>query len=448
MQEKIDIPSPKVLILNQPFGSDTGGAITLSNLFFGWDKNKLAVACSGYILTPDIDPKICNNYYQLGDDERKWIFPLNLVTRKYESGTIKFNDATKDKIVGNETKSKTRVNFIMKSLMPLFDYFGLSHFMTRTKISKKFIHWLEDFEPDVIYAQCSSLESILFCIEVQKYLKKPFIFHMMDDWPSLIGVKGFMNTYWQKKIDKEFRVLLDATDVHLGICDYMATEYKTRYGKEFITFHNPIDLEFWQSGQKKNYELNENSTILYAGRIGLGIDDSLKTIAEAIEVVNKELQLSIKFIIQAQERPSWIKDYALAEYKAFVPYTNLPTEFGSHDFLVLPYDFSPESLAYIKYSMPTKASEYMASGTPIIIYAPEDTALVQYAKKHQWATIVYKQEVDALTDTLRKLILNQSQRQRIAKTAIKVAEQRHDNKVVTLDFKNVIVNAIEKYTQK
>ncbi|MGS0525308.1 hypothetical protein ACU8V7_09065 [Zobellia nedashkovskayae] len=57
---------PKVLILNQPFVTNTGGGITMSNLFSGWDKDKLAVTCSSYLLTKEIDPKICNNYYQLG----------------------------------------------------------------------------------------------------------------------------------------------------------------------------------------------------------------------------------------------------------------------------------------------------------------------------------------------------------------------------------------------
>ena len=54
---------PKVLILNQPFVTNTGGGITMSNLFSGWDKDKLAVTCLGYILTKEIDPEICNNYY-------------------------------------------------------------------------------------------------------------------------------------------------------------------------------------------------------------------------------------------------------------------------------------------------------------------------------------------------------------------------------------------------
>jgi len=408
------MPLPKVLILNQPFVTDTGGGITLSNLFSGWDKDKLAVACLGYVLTPHIDATICNNYYQLGDDERNWVFPLNIFSRTYKSGPIKFTDTSKKNVVEEATKSKTRVGFLNRYLNPFLEYTGVSQIISKTTLSPKFKEWLDNYSPDVIYVQCSTRESILFCIEVLKYLKTPSVFHMMDDWPSLIGVKGFMKNYWKQKIDSEFKELLDLTDVHLGICDYMGEAYKKRYGKDFKTFHNPIDLEFWKSGQKQHYELKNELTLLYAGRIGLGIDTALKSIAEAVTIINNDLEVSLKFIIQAQVAPSWLKNYNCVFHKAFVPYQQLPKEFGSADFLILPYDFSPESLAYIKYSMPTKASEYMASGSPILIYAPEETALVDYAKKQSWASIVTEQNITVLTKELKTLIQNISYRKKIA----------------------------------
>ena len=433
------MPLPKVLILNQPFVTDTGGGITLSNLFYNWDEDKLAVACGGYVLTPHIDPTICNNYYQLGSEERKWHFPFNLLNRKYASGPIKFTDTSKKNIVDESIKSKTRVNFLNNYFNPFLEYTGLKQIITKTTLSPKFKEWLDNYSPDVIYVQCSSRESILFCIEVLKYLKKPSVFHMMDDWPMLIGVKGIFSSYWKNKIDKEFKELLELIDTHLGICDYMAKAYKKRYGIDFITFHNPIDIDFWQKGQKNNYKLGSPPKLMYAGRIGLGIDDSLKTIAGAVAKINSEMQMNIQFVIQSIEPPSWIKNYPVVIHKNFVPYTQLPQEFGSPDFLILPYDFSPESLAYIKYSMPTKASEYMASGTPIIIYAPEETALVDYAEYGNWATIVTDKKESNLIEGLKKMIFEEDYRQNLAETAKNVAIRRHDISVVSKDFQRILL---------
>ena len=267
---------------------------------------------------------------------------------------------------------------------------------------------------------------------------------MMDDWPMLIGVKGFFSSYWKNKIDKEFNTLLKLVDTHLGISDYMAMAYKKRYKIDFITFHNPIKLDFWQKGQKKHYKLSSEPKLMYAGRIGLGIDNSLQTIARAIEKLNMEMQINLQFVIQSAEPPSWVKNYPVVVHKSFVPYSQLPYEFGSPDFLILPYDFSPESLAYIKYSMPTKASEYMASGTPIIIYAPQETALVDYAMRNNWATIVTDKEENILVEALKKMISNKGYRQNLAETAKNIATQRHDIRAVTKDFQKILTNTASK----
>jgi glycosyltransferase involved in cell wall biosynthesis len=190
--------------------------------------------------------------------------------------------------------------------------------------------------------------------------------------------------------------------------------------------------------------MGDNPTILYAGRIGLGIDKSLITIARAVDMVNQELNTQLKFVIQAQDVPGWIKRYKNVECRGFVNYEDLPRVFAEADLLVLPYDFSPQSIKYIKFSMPTKAPEYMASGTPIIIFAPEDTALVQYAKAHKWAEVVTEDNLDKLGESIQRMILDETVRTKIAGRAKDVSEARHDVEVVAKDFQRAILSVIEK----
>lgn len=435
---------PKVLIINQPFNKNTGGGITLSNLFCNWERKKLAVACLGYLLTDKMDHRLCNTYYQLGSKERKWIFPLGLFSRKYYSGpiNIKDNASIKHKVVVK--RSKFRVKLILDFIVPLFNYIGISHFQAKTSLSPSFCKWLDDLNPDVYYIQAETRESVLFCIEIIKYKKRPVIFHMMDDWPSLIGVKGPLKKYWDKKIDKELRHLLNEADLLMGISDYMCEEYKNRYGRNFVTFHNPINLNFWKKAQRNNYQLNKTPTVLYAGRIGLGIDKSLRNIAEAIKQVNKELETDIKFKIQTYKAPNWINNYKDVIHQEFVAYEDLPNVFAKADILILPYDFSPESRSYIKYSMPTKAPEYMASGTPIIIYAPKETALVKYAEKNHWAEVVTESRISVLAEKLKNLILKKALREEIAEAAKNVAKTRHDSNLVAREFEQMILTTAGK----
>jgi glycosyltransferase involved in cell wall biosynthesis len=261
---------------------------------------------------------------------------------------------------------------------------------------------------------------------------------MMDDWPLMVTGSSLLKTIQLKRNDKAFKELLKQSDLLMSISDEMTNAYKLRYGKDFTVFHNPIDIGFWKEFQRNNYELSEHPTILYAGRVGIGIDESLELIAKAIEHVNDDLGLNIKFILQTMKNSSWSANYKCVEHRGFVAYDDLPKKFSEADFLMLPYDFSLKSIQFIGYSMPTKATEYMISGTPIIIFAPEQTALVNYAKKHHWAKIITENNIVALSEAIICLIQNKTERRKLAQNAIKIAESNHSLLKVSDEFRNIL----------
>ena len=426
---------PKVLVIGQSFNKTSGGGITQSNLFEGWDKDKIAVACNAHLLR-NSENRICEIYYQLGKDEHKWVFPFSLAQKKYPSGLVRFGED----LSNNQLKvaNSYRLSLIDKFFYPFLKFTGLFHCIKRIVLSKKFRTWLDLYKPDVIYAQGSDRERVLFALLLQSYLKIPMIYHVMDDWPSVVSNKGMFKKFWYGKIDRELRVLFEKSSLLMSISDFMSLEYKKRYGKNFIAFHNPINIDFWKKYQRTDYELSNTPTILYAGRIGLGIDSSLESFAKAILEVNKKLNLAVKFIIQATSKPDWVDKYTCVEYRKPVSYNELPKVFSEADFLLLPYDFSEESIRYIKYSMPTKASEYMVSGTPVIIFAPEVTALAQYAKKDAWARVITENNTSALAVELKSLIEEKELRQKIARKAIQTAEENHSSYKVKAEFKKLI----------
>lgn len=92
--------------------------------------------------------------------------------------------------------------------------------------------------------------------------------------------------------------------------------------------------------------------------------------------------------------------------------------------------------------MPTKASEYMASGTPVLIFAPEDTALVSYAREYGWAAIVSENNYDTLAISIKDLIKNESRRKKISERAKKIAQERHDSQEVALKFQNALLSQV------
>jgi glycosyltransferase involved in cell wall biosynthesis len=432
------MPLPKVLILCQPFNNNFGGGITLANLFTGWDKNKIAVVCTSHIFN-NLNTDICDTYYVLGNEEHKWKFPFNYIQRRVLSGEVKVraNEENENSVT---TKPTLRSRIVNNYFYPFLEYVGIFHGISKITMSPKLCKWIDEYKPDVVYAQAGVRETLVFCSVVQSYIKKPMVFHMMDDWPSTISQKGPFKKLWHKKIDGELRTVLDQSSILLSISDAMAKEYKARYNKNFVTFHNPIEIEFWKSHQRKNYQLSQSPSILYAGRIGTGVQVVLESMAEAIDIVNKQMDKSVRFILQTSEKPSWVENYKCVQHKSLVPYSDLPIVFGEADMLFLPYDFSAESIRYIKYSMPTKAPEYMVSGTPIIIFAPEETALVQDAVKGNWAKVVTENNIDVLCTAVKTLITDDVFRKQIAENAVSIAEAKYNAVIIRNRFKEVITS--------
>ncbi len=407
------------------------------NLFNGWDRDKLAVACSRYLLLDNIDTEICNTYYQLGEQEDYYLFPLSLIKRKYPSGLVQFK--TKERIQDlSIPKSSLREKLIMNYFIPFLKYTGLVHFTSKMNLSRQLREWLDEYQPEVIYIQAFSLKELHFSIAVCEYLNKPMVFHMMDDWPSVISHKGLFKNYWSKRIDTALRDLLDRCDLLMSIGDYMSEAYWERYHKRFIPFHNPIKATFWQQYQKSSYELSAHPLILYTGRIGLGIDDSLRNLAEVLQEINQEHKLELKLKIQSAVPPNWIKKYSCIEYGSFVPYEQLPAVLSGADILFLPHDFDPEAIKFFKLSMPTKASEFMASGTPILVVGPEETAIVKYPKDHHWAAVVTEEDTKKLKTKVIELINNKDYRADVAGNAKELVFKRHDAAVVSKSFQEHI----------
>src|SRR5450755_3342749 len=78
---------PKILIIGQYFNTESGGGITMTNLFKGWDKESIAVAAENM---HNLNFAVCNKYYQLGSLEtiRRFPFNLNRWGKYIKSGVI------------------------------------------------------------------------------------------------------------------------------------------------------------------------------------------------------------------------------------------------------------------------------------------------------------------------------------------------------------------------
>jgi len=426
---------PKILILGQPFNRNTGGGVTLCNLFYGYDPERLAVACYYYLIDEAVVADKCSNYYQLGDEEQVAMFPISLLRKKHSSGQIDISK-NQQKNVGHET-SGSRKKIVMNFVHPFLKKVGLFNLTYKTRPSKKFLKWVNAFSPDIIYAQGTSRSDIVFYNELMQVVDRPVVFHMMDDWLSSLS-EGLLGSYWRKKVGKEFSHLLSKIDRLVTVSELMQQEYKNRFGTDSEVFHNAVDLNFWGKNQKKSYELGPSVEVLYTGRVGLGINESLLQFANALKIVNSRSSRKMTLTIQSNEKPAWVDSHDCVCFRQFVAYNDLPALLIKADFLLLPYDFSDDSLRFIRYSMPTKAPEYMITGVPIIAFSPADTALMKYLDRYKWGIPIVSERIEEIAAALLSVLDSEKTRQTVSENAIGTALNHHNVVKVSGAFREMM----------
>jgi glycosyltransferase involved in cell wall biosynthesis len=443
---------PRVLIVGQSFDTSTGGGITMSNLFKGWPKERLAVI-SDLKYYPNAD--VCNQYYRFGADEYRYIWPLShLFKHRRSSGKLDMNEEIVDPNISTRMHESWQENTghlqkqgrFWRLLYAFNELIGAEQIIRRLQLSENLSEWTRNFRPDIIYTQAGCLHEMSLVKQLIETIKVPYVIHMMDDWPSTLYGDTLLAPYLRWRLNKDFLDLLDHSSVFIGISQKMCDIYKQRYQRDCIPFHNPIELDNWLAYTKKDWKASTPFRIMYTGRIGTSIQTSLVDICEAVYELNQD-GLAVKFDIvlspscdtktkQRLERPGCVCVLPA------IPYKNIPACLAKADLLVLPLDFDRESVKFARYSMPTKAPEFMISGTPVIVYASSELAVTEYARKEKWAYVVSERNISTLKKSLLELINDQALREKLSHRAQALAIQNHDAMQVRTAFRQTLINAM------
>lgn len=429
---------PKVLIIGTPFNKKSGAGITMSNLFQGWPKERIALASHSNLLAEE-DFLICDNYFQLGYSGKLHPFPLNIILPKIECGPVKVTQSD-NKVLPKHAQNSGKYKKIYSVLKNVLEFFGLFNFLYKTKINIEFNNWLLDFKPDIIYSQLNSLEAIRLVSDIATLTGKPIAIHMMDDWPSIINTPGLLYYYWKAKTENEFLILIKRSSVLLSIGESMSEEYKIRYNRDFLPFHNPIETNKWLPYSKNDWSVKKRFTILYAGRIGLGMKYSVIDVARVVNKLNIEYE-NIFFEIQTPDFSELDGEVIFNDHVSYVKplkYSELPQKFAWVDLLVIPIDFDKDSIKFLKFSFQTKISEYMISGTPVLVYGPMETATVRYAEKSGWASVVTERNDSVLAKAILDIYTDNDLRRSLGEKAKQLASVNEDSEIVRKKFRECL----------
>lgn len=306
--------------------------------------------------------------------------------------------------------------------------------------------WVRDFEPEVIYGHCSNLNRVLFLRRMQQALGLPLVLHFMDDFPESCYRAGLVSRFVRPQYLAMFAELVRSADVAIAICQAMAEEYERRYQRRIVSLPMPVELDAYQGTARNHRAAKRPFRIQFGGRVGWALRESLLDIAQAVSILRQE-GVDVVFDIltfEPENVPAVCRASNGVTVQAAVPTAELPRRQLEADTLVICLDFDPKSIRDARYSMPSKMAGCLASGTPVLVYGPAGSPVVEYARREGWGRVVDRRDSEALRAAIRELMDSAALREQLGRTAQRLAAERHDSKMVSERFRAMLQNPLRK----
>ena len=192
-----------------------------------------------------------------------------------------------------------------------------------------------------------------------------FVFYVMDDWEGHHTCFGLPFT---AKRRAALSLIVETSSVRFACSHRMQQDYERRFHNTWNVLHKGVDLGAMHSGAAAWRFTN----ILYTGAMNMFRFDAVLAFAEGLRRYREQSGLDITLTLLGTSPEG---DYA----PALAPYTFIRMEpwvgnaecrrrMMDADVLYLPLSFEPKLDRIANLAMPTKFSEYLASGRPTIFH--------------------------------------------------------------------------------
>lgn len=384
---------------------------------------------------------VCDRCYVLGTGEIVWRWPLSRVARRETSPSAADARGLPERAWRGSSQRPPR-GVPQRLFRAALAGLGIGDVLRTLRLSSQLRSWIADFGPSLIYSQLSDLPVMALVSEILDESALPFALHIMDDWPNSMYRRGLLAWPVRVHAQRTLESLLNRADARMAIGDAMAAEYLRRYHVPFVPIQNAVEMRKQDSLaalHRSEYPVRRDSQVrvVYTGRIGTANAISLLSVAEVVsEMGTRGNPIRLRVYTSSTEHPAAKRMSRLdfVEIRPAVPHSHVPSVLESADVLLMPLDFDEASVQFAGLSMPTKIPEYMASGRPVLTYAPSGSAVAEYARHGGWSLLVERPEPSLIRDALCTLIDSQALRDAMGERAKALALERHDATMVRARF--------------
>ena len=237
---------------------------------------------------------------------------------------------------------------------------------------------------------------------IHKTTNIPFIIYFFDIYKgNMLPTLGkWLANIYEKKLCMEAQKLIVNNE---GTKEFYRRRYGDAIAQKIEIIYNATDPTPYLALQTP-YLPKPPYKILFTGNIYWAQLGSMRNLVTAIDQLT---DLDIELHIYATQSLDYLKSIGLNR-----PYIKLsvataqemPRIQSEADILFLPLSWDTESPNIINTATPGKMTEYLITGRPMLIHAPAQSYLAQYAKANNFAAMVDEENIDKLANTIRRLL--------------------------------------------
>lgn len=223
--------------------------------------------------------------------------------------------------------------------------------------------------------------------------------------------------------------------------------YVQRYGSDVAgKIVNIPNSSFPDAYEKLHSTVRKESSvtnITFTGHVGWPQAGALLNLVRAIDEM-KETQIHL--YIYSPSPKEYLKELSIEESEKITISVASPLEMPEiqhrADILFIPLAWNTKSQSIIDTATPTKMTDYLAAGKPILVHAPQSTFLVRYAKENKFAAIIDEENIELLKSTIMRLTSDKSYCKELVENAQKTFFRNHDASVNAPEFQKIFLGGI------
>jgi glycosyltransferase involved in cell wall biosynthesis len=268
----------------------------------------------------------------------------------------------------------------------------------------------------------------------------PYIVVVHDDY-----VTG-MNTM-VRRLTKA--IMRNAAHVY-SVSPEMQDTIQSQFGVESELQRPASERPRFESVPPQSHELS----IVYAGQITWAVQDSISALIDLImsgklkEYGVESAKVHLYTVVKEERKRAWGWDHPDVVVHPWVGQAELPEVLHRADILFLPFSFAPAERHTVETAFPSKTADYLASGTPILVFGPNYSSIVAYARREGFAEIVTEPGSESLARAIQRIALDPDHRQKLGSRALQVFSKYHDISKQRSEFMHVLYAITQEYSRK